>query len=151
VVIAKASILCCREPVGGLCGLSTNIFDDGRISERRFERARTAVRLELEPSRSLQENGLAAGIRQFGTVRVIADVLRRLNPDSPHVTLDNLRGLADRVIAPAYRRSRFARRGRRARARVSSGLAILLEIVENLGIDRIRIADGAMREGCCMT
>ena len=28
-----------------------------------------------------------------------------------------------------------------------AGLAILLEIVENLGIDRVRVAEGAMREG----
>ena len=33
----------------GCVGLSTICFDDGKISEKRFERARTAVRLELEP------------------------------------------------------------------------------------------------------
>ena len=33
----------------GCVGLSASYFDDGRISEKRFERARTAVRLELEP------------------------------------------------------------------------------------------------------
>ncbi len=34
----------------GCVGLSSSFFDDGRISAKRLERARTAVRLELEPS-----------------------------------------------------------------------------------------------------
>ncbi len=61
----------------GCVGL--NAFDDGRISEKRFERARTAVRLELEPvQEAYRKMGWLQAFGSSGTVRVIADVMRRL-------------------------------------------------------------------------
>ena len=67
----------------GCVGLSTICFDDGKISEKRFERARTAVRLELEPiQEAYRKLGWLQAFGSSGTVRVIGDVLRRLNPES---------------------------------------------------------------------
>ncbi len=87
----------------GCVGLSASFFDDGRISEKRFERARTAVRLELEPvQEAYRKMGWLQAFGSSGTVRVIGDVLRRLNPDSPRITLDNLNALAERVIAAGH-------------------------------------------------
>jgi exopolyphosphatase/guanosine-5'-triphosphate,3'-diphosphate pyrophosphatase len=133
----------------GCVGLSSSYFDDGRISEKRFERARTAVRLELEPiQEAYKKLGWLQAFGSSGTVRVLADVVRRLNPDSPRITVDNLRSLADRVIAAGHVDDLDLPDVDAERAPVfPSGLAILLEIVENLGIDRIRVAEGAMREG----
>src|SRR6202051_4273559 len=88
----------------GCVGLSAVCFDDGRISEKRFERARTAVRLELEPiQEAYKKLGWLQVFGSSGTVRVIGDVLRRLNSESPRITLDNLRSLAERVIAAGHR------------------------------------------------
>lgn len=133
----------------GCVGLTTICFDDGRISDRRFERARTSVRLELEPIvHTYRKLGWAQAFGSSGTVRVIADVVRRLNPDSPRVTLDNLRSLADRVMAAGHVDDLDLPEVDAERAAVfPAGLAILLEVVENLGIDRVRVAEGAMREG----
>jgi len=107
------------------------------------------VRLELEPiQEAYKKLGWLQAFGSSGTVRVIADVVRRLNPDSPRITVDNLRSLADRVIAAGHVDDLDLPDVDAERAPVfPSGLAILLEIVENLGIDRIRIAEGAMREG----
>jgi len=133
----------------GCVGLSASYFDEGRISEKRFERARTAVRLELEPIQAAYKKlGWVQAFGSSGTVRLIADVVRRLNPDAPRITLDNLRGLAERVIAAGHIDDLDLPEMDAERAPVfPSGLAILLEIVENLGIDRVRVAEGAMREG----
>src|ERR1700733_10927167 len=133
----------------GCVGLSAVCFDDGRISEKRFERAGTAVRLEREPiQEAYKKLGWLQVFGSSGTVRVIADVVRRLNPDSPRITLDNLRSLADRVIASGHVGDLDLPDVDAERAPVfPSGLAILLEVVENLGIDRVRVAEGAMREG----
>lgn len=133
----------------GCVDLSAVCFDDGRISEKRFERARTAVRLELEP---IHEAYLKLGWLQCfgssGTVRVIDEVLRRLHPDAPYITLDHLRALADRVIAAGHVDELDLPDVDAERAPVfPAGLAILLEIVENFAIDRVRVAEGAMREG----
>jgi exopolyphosphatase/guanosine-5'-triphosphate,3'-diphosphate pyrophosphatase len=133
----------------GCVGLTTICFDDGRISDRRFERARTSVRLELEPIlQTYKKLGWAQAFGSSGTVRVIADVVRRLNPDSPRITLDNLRALADRVMAAGHVDDLDLPDVDVERAAVfPAGLAILIEVVENLGIDRVRVAEGAMREG----
>jgi exopolyphosphatase / guanosine-5'-triphosphate,3'-diphosphate pyrophosphatase len=133
----------------GCVELSAICFDDGRISEKRFERARTAVRLELEPiQEAYKKLGWLQVFGSSGTIRVIGDVVRRLNPDSPRITLDNLRSLADRVIAAGHVDDLDLADVDAERAPVfPSGLAILLEVVESLGIDRIRVAEGAMREG----
>ena len=133
----------------GCVGLSSSYFDDGRISEKRFERARTAVRLELEPiQEAYRKLGWLQAFGSSGTVRVIGDVIRRLSPDSSRITLDNLRGLADRVIAAGHVDDLDLEDVDAERAPIfPAGLAILLEIVENFGVDRIRVAEGAMREG----
>ena len=133
----------------GCVGLTTMSFDDGKISEKRFERARTAVRLELEPvHEAYRKMGWLQAFGSSGTVRVIGDVLRRLNPESPHITLNNLRSLAERVIAAGHVDELDLEDVDAERAPVfPAGLAILLEVVENFGIDRVRPAEGAMREG----
>ncbi len=133
----------------GCVGLSALYFDDGRISEKRFERARTAVRLELEPVQAAYRRlGWLEAFGSSGTVRVIGDVLRQLYPDEPRITLGNLKKLADRVIAAGHIDDLDLLDVDAERAPVfPSGLAILLEVVENLGIERMRVAEGAMREG----
>jgi exopolyphosphatase/guanosine-5'-triphosphate,3'-diphosphate pyrophosphatase len=133
----------------GCVGLSASFFDDGRISAKRLERARTAVRLELEPvQEAYRKMGWLQAFGSSGSVRVISDVLHRLNPESPHITLDNLNALAERVIAAGHVDELDLPDVDAERAPVfPAGLAILLEVVENFAIDRVRVAEGAMREG----
>lgn len=133
----------------GCVELSSLHFDGGRISEKRFERARTAVRLELEPIQgSYKKLGWQQAFGSSGSVRVIADVLRRDDPTAAHVTLANLRKLAERVIAAGHVDELDMPDVDAERASVfPAGLAILIEVVENLGVERLRVADGAMREG----
>jgi len=133
----------------GCVGLAGQYFDDGKISEKRFERARTAVRLELEPvMESYRKLGWQQACGCSGTVRVIGDVLRRLFPEEPMITLANLNKLADRVVAVGHVQSLDLPEVDAERAPVfPSGLAILLEVADTLGIERLRVAEGAMREG----
>jgi exopolyphosphatase/guanosine-5'-triphosphate,3'-diphosphate pyrophosphatase len=133
----------------GCVGMTTICFDDGRISQKRFERARTAVRMELEPiQEAFRKMGWLQAFGSSGTVRVIGDSLRALYPDAPHITLENLRRLAERVIAAGHVDDLDLPEVDAERAPVfPAGLAILLEVVENFAIERVRIAEGAMREG----
>ena len=133
----------------GCVGLSSLYFEDGRVTEKRFERARTAVRLELEPVlEAYRKTGWLQVFGSSGSVRVIADVLRRLSPEDPRITLPNLKMLAGRVVAAGHVDELDLPDIDAERAPVfPSGLAIMLEIVESLNIDRVRVAEGAMREG----
>jgi exopolyphosphatase / guanosine-5'-triphosphate,3'-diphosphate pyrophosphatase len=133
----------------GCVDLGSLHFDGGRITEKRFERARTAVRLELEPIlESYKKLGWQQVFGSSGSVRVIADVLRREDPAESHITIANLRKLAQRVIAAGHVDELDMPDVDSERAPVfPAGLAILLEVAESLGVDRLRAADGAMREG----
>jgi exopolyphosphatase/guanosine-5'-triphosphate,3'-diphosphate pyrophosphatase len=133
----------------GCVGLSALYFDDGRISAKRFERARTAVRLELEPLlEAYRKMGWLQAFGSSGTVRVIGDTLRALNPDHAHISLENMNSLAERVISAGHVDELDLPEVDAERAPVfPAGLAILIEVVESLGIDRVRVAEGAMREG----
>jgi len=133
----------------GCVGLSAGYFDDGRISAKRLERARTAVRLELEPvQEAYRKMGWLNAFGSSGTVRVIGDSLRAINSESPHITLENLNVLAERVVAAGHVDDLDLPEVDSERAPVfPAGLAILLEVVENFGIERVRVAEGAMREG----
>jgi len=133
----------------GCVGLSASYFDDGRISAKRVERARTAVRLELEPiQEAYRKMGWLNAFGSSGTVRVIGDTLRAINPESPHITVENLNMLVERVVAAGHVDELDLPEVDAERAPVfPAGLAILLEVVENFGIDRVRVAEGAMREG----
>jgi exopolyphosphatase/guanosine-5'-triphosphate,3'-diphosphate pyrophosphatase len=133
----------------GCVGLSAAYFDDGKISAKRLERARTAVRLELEPvQEAYRKMGWLNAFGSSGTVRVIGDTLRAINPESPYITLENLNVLAERVVAAGHVDELDLPEVDAERAPVfPAGLAILLEVVENFGIDRVRVAEGAMREG----
>jgi exopolyphosphatase/guanosine-5'-triphosphate,3'-diphosphate pyrophosphatase len=133
----------------GCVGLSAAYFEDGRVSAKRLERARTTVRLELEPvQEAYRKMGWLQAFGSSGTVRVIGDTLRALNPERPHITLENLNGLAERVIAAGHVDELDLPEVDAERAPVfPAGLAILLEVVESFGIDRVRVAEGAMREG----
>jgi exopolyphosphatase / guanosine-5'-triphosphate,3'-diphosphate pyrophosphatase len=133
----------------GCVGLSASCFDDGRISEKRFEKARTAVRLELEPVlQAYRKLGWQQADGSSGSVRVIADVLRRIHPDEPAITLSNLQALAEQIIAAGHVEELDLPDVDAERAPVfPGGLAILLEVAESLQIERIRMAEGAMREG----
>jgi len=136
------------ESLSVVC-VSLSAFDDGRITEKRFERARTAVRLELEPiHEAYRKMGWLQVFGSSGTVRVIADVLRRLYPDEPRITLPNLLKLMEHTIAAGHVDELDLPEIDAERAPVfPAGLAILTELVENLNIDRVRVAEGAMREG----
>src|SRR6204780_4119652 len=124
----------------GCVGLSASYFDDGRISEKRFERARTAVRLRPQPiSPTFRQLGWLQAFGSSGTGRGIGEGIRRLHPDSPRITLDNLRLLAERVIAAGHVEELDLEDVDSERAEVfPGGLPGLLEIVENFGGDRGR-------------
>ncbi len=132
----------------GCVGLA-RIFDDGRVTPKRLERARTTVRLELEPIlERYRKQGWLEAFGSSGTVRVIGEVLRRLGPEDSWITAASLHKIEERMLA-AGNVARLESLGVDAeRAPVfPSGFAILLELVESLAIERLRIAEGAMREG----
>lgn len=133
----------------GCVGMSRLYFPNGRIKKDGMRGAELAAALELQPvEESFRNLGWNAVTGASGTVRAVRDVvvaagwsesgitpeslqmLRAAMLDSGDVASLKLKGLADdrRPVFPG-------------------GVAILIAVFEALGIERMLVADGALREG----
>jgi exopolyphosphatase/guanosine-5'-triphosphate,3'-diphosphate pyrophosphatase len=133
----------------GCVTLSREFFADGKLSEKRFARARLAARLELEPVQAaFRRRGWEQAAGSSGTVRAIAEALRELDPQALQITGAGLERLIRELIKTGNIRDvGLIAVTEERRAVFAAGVAILAEVFEQLAIVQLRIADGAMREG----
>jgi exopolyphosphatase/guanosine-5'-triphosphate,3'-diphosphate pyrophosphatase len=133
----------------GCVGLSQEQFEDGKLSEKRFARARLAVRLELRPvAAAFRRLGWRRAIGSSGTVRAAGDVAHELGFAESGVSL----GALERVIARMIEARRIDELDLPGlgpdRAPVfAGGVAIFAEIMSTLKIEQMQISSGALREG----
>ena len=133
----------------GCVGVSRAHFDDGKLSEKRFERARLAVRLELRPiAATFRRRGWKRAIGSSGTVRAARDVAQALRLCDAGVTLAAVEGIIEEVIK-AKRVEELSLPGLSPdRAPVfAGGMVILAEVMSALKVEKLEISSGALREG----
>ncbi len=133
----------------GCVRISEEFFADGRLSQKRMQRARVAARLAIEPYQAaFRRRGWDEAVGSAGTVRAIGDLIRELDPAAADIGVDGLERIVHelgkldhirdlrQVAVIDDRKPSFA-----------GGVAILAEVFEQLGIESMKVADGAMREG----
>jgi exopolyphosphatase / guanosine-5'-triphosphate,3'-diphosphate pyrophosphatase len=134
----------------GCVSISERYFRDGRISPKRFERARLAARLELEPvQEAFRRRGWDTSVGSSGTVRAIGETIRALDPQSTAtITPAGITRAVDYCIEAGHTRELKLEPITEDRRPVfPGGLAILAEIFAQLDIQEMAMAEGAMREG----
>lgn len=134
----------------GCVAMTEAHFADGRISERRFERARLAARLEIAPVKAFfPEAPGTEAIGTSGTILATAAVARELGMlESGDLTRDAVERLILRVRQFDDTASLALPGLPEGRAEVwPGGLAILAELLDVLGVERLRVSEGALREG----
>ena len=133
----------------GCVTLSERFFPKGRISKKRFSRARVAARGEIEPiEHSYKGLGWQTAIGSSGTVKSVADAVRELDPSAQGITSAGLFAVIDRTLNVNHiHELDFKSLSEDRRAVFVGGLAILSEVFSSLGIKRLDVADGAMRDG----
>ena len=134
----------------GCVSMTERFFPEGAISQKGFDRARTAARLELRPVKHQfrDKNGIEA-IGTSGTILSTERVAHALGLiDSGRLTLTAVEALIERV--GGFPRTADIDLGgisdRRAQV-WPGGLSILAELLSVLRIDELRVSDGALREG----
>lgn len=132
----------------GCVGLSQAHFPDGVVNAKSMRRAETAARLELQPVEKQFLRNWEVAIGTSGTIRAIRSVLRAEGWTDGAITRAALVRLRDALIA-ARRIDHIELAGLNPeRAAVfPGGLAILSAVFEALSIERMQVADGALREG----
>jgi exopolyphosphatase/guanosine-5'-triphosphate,3'-diphosphate pyrophosphatase len=133
----------------GCVGMSHLHFDDGKLSSKRFERARLAARLELRPvSAAFRRRGWKRAIGSSGTVRAASDVARELRLTESGVTLSAVEAIIGEMInARRIEDLRLPGLGAERAPVFAGGIAILAEVMSTLRIERMDVSNGALREG----
>jgi exopolyphosphatase / guanosine-5'-triphosphate,3'-diphosphate pyrophosphatase len=133
----------------GCVSVSERFFRDGKLSAKRLARARVAARLELEPVQAaFRRRGWDRTVGSSGTVRVIGDAIRELDPQATSITPAGLERLLTYMSEAGHLRElSLACVTEERRPVFPGGVAILAEVFEVLGIEEMRVAEGAMREG----
>ncbi len=128
---------------------SEEFFADGRLSGKRMLRARVAARQAIEPYRAaFRRRGFHETLGSSGTVRAIGDAIRELDPAAVDIHFQGL----ERIIHELGRLDhihdlKLAAVTEERKPSFAGGVAILAEIFEQLGVQCMRVAEGAMREG----
>jgi len=138
-----------ESPYLGCVSMMEEHFADGDITEKRMKRARTAAQLEFEPvmarfRRSEWDSAFGAS----GTMRAVSDVLAARGAPAGEISREGVEwlvaeclraGSVGRLKLPALTADRLEI--------LPGGVAIMVEAFDMLGIESLRVADGALREG----
>jgi exopolyphosphatase / guanosine-5'-triphosphate,3'-diphosphate pyrophosphatase len=133
----------------GCVGLSRQCFEGGRLSRKRFARARLAASQEFRPvAANFKRRGWNLAVGSSGTIRAAEDIAHQLDLEDDGITLAALDAIIDRMIS-ARRVESLSLPGLPGdRAPVfAGGIAILAEFMVQFGIERLAVSDGALREG----
>ncbi len=134
----------------GCVSISRACFDDGRITETRLHKAELIVQLRLEPvSEEYRDLGWQVVTGASGTIKAIQEVVTREGWSREGITLEALRRLRGALLETGQCAALAARwQLEPARAKVfAGGFAVLHGLCETLGIARLEVSDGALREG----
>ncbi len=133
----------------GCVSLSERFFGDGEITEKRMKRARTAAQLELEPvAARFDRAAWDTAYGSSGTLRAIGDMLLARDPAYTQIDRPGLDWLLQECLrAGQVTRLKLPGLAPERQEIIPGGLAIIVEVFDRLGIETMRVADGALREG----
>ena len=125
-------------------------FPDGVLNRKNFDSARLAARLKLRPVKAFfrEASGIEA-VGTSGTVNSTEAVALELGViESNDLTPDSIERLIDRVIEfDNIDKLQLPGLSERRSQVWPGGLAILVELMKVLRIERLKVSDGALREG----
>ena len=133
----------------GCVSFTQRFFPEGRLTEDGFARAGVAARQELQTIVEIyRARGWGRAVGASGTILSADQMLRDLGTPDEAITVKGLRRLT-KLVSQAEHTSRLAIPGLKPdRApQIAGGLAILEAVLDSLGIDRMEVASGALREG----
>jgi exopolyphosphatase/guanosine-5'-triphosphate,3'-diphosphate pyrophosphatase len=114
-----------------------------------MEKATLAARLELQTvERRFRDIGWSDAVGSSGTIRAVASVLAAQGWGDKEITRDGLRRLRKALVSAGSVSELHLEGLKPERARVfPGGVAILRAIFRGLGIERMTVSSGALREG----
>ena len=133
----------------GCVNFSGRFFSKGRITPKAWRKARTAAAVQLEPvKRKIRKSGWDHALGASGTVRAVARYGQALGVAKTGITKETLRAVSDSLLSLGTVAALPSSHVSVDRSHViAGGVAILETLFQDLRIDRMQVADGALREG----
>lgn len=133
----------------GCVRMTERFFPGGIVTREAFEAARVAARLELRPVKAFfRGSGDVEAIGTSGTIISTERVASAVGIVERDLTLEALEQLIERVIEAGCVADLKLPGLSERRAQVwPGGLSILAELIGVLRIERLKVSDGALREG----
>lgn len=133
----------------GCVSMSQKHFKDGKITPKSFRRAVLAAQVELEPVEiELRRGRWEEAVGASGTLRAIDKILREAGWSQGGITPAGLQKLTEATLACGHvERLKLPGLNPERAPVFPGGLAILLATFQALGIERMTVSDGALREG----
>jgi exopolyphosphatase/guanosine-5'-triphosphate,3'-diphosphate pyrophosphatase len=133
----------------GCVGFSLKYFQRGRIEKSGMKEAELAARRELQAIvRQYRKTGWEEAVGSSGTAKALADILEMNGLSASGITRDGLERLRG-ILLHAGDLGRLTLQGMRPdRIPVlPGGLAIMLAVFKEFGLERMTFSDGALRLG----
>jgi exopolyphosphatase/guanosine-5'-triphosphate,3'-diphosphate pyrophosphatase len=133
----------------GCVSKSSRYFGDGRLTAKRFQRARLSARQELESiQQTYRRLGWDSAAGSSGTVRAVFEAQRELDPKASMITLEGVEAVIGQLVRDGHVSAiQLESITDERRAVFPGGIAILAEVLGQLDVGPMRVAEGAMREG----
>lgn len=133
----------------GSVSVTQRFFADGSLKKKKWEKAITALSLDITPIKNAYEIGhwdVATGAS--GTIKAARKIVHALEFEKFGITLASLHKVRDLMIEADHIDHVDLPKLKADRKPVfAGGLAVLIAAFETLKIDRMTVSDGALREG----
>jgi exopolyphosphatase/guanosine-5'-triphosphate,3'-diphosphate pyrophosphatase len=133
----------------GCVSLSEEYFPNGRLTGKRFQRARIAAQLEFEPQTArFRGEQPSRYVGTSGTIKAVHRALESRGDVEKGITLSGVESLIDEMIDVGRTELlTFEDLSPQRRAVLPGGVVILAEAMRALRMDQLLVSEGSLREG----
>ena len=133
----------------GCVSYTARYFGDGRIEKRSLKRAELAAREQVQTlAARFERTGWKEAVGSSGTARSIAEILEKNNLADGGITSGGLAWLREQLLSAGELRKVSIEGLREDRIPVvTGGVAIMSAVFDELGIEEMTVASGALRDG----
>jgi exopolyphosphatase/guanosine-5'-triphosphate,3'-diphosphate pyrophosphatase len=133
----------------GCVVFSNRFFPDGKVDKAAMKAAETAARIEAQSvARQFRSGRWQEAVGSSGSARALGEILFQNGLSDGRITADGLKWMKERAVK-AGDLGRLVLPGLKADRKpvILGGLAVMSALFQELGIDQMNAAQGAMREG----
>jgi exopolyphosphatase/guanosine-5'-triphosphate,3'-diphosphate pyrophosphatase len=133
----------------GCVSYTARFFRDGRIEKKALRQAQFAAREQVQAiAARFEKAGWKEAVGSSGTARSIAEVLAKNGRAARGITAEGLEWLRGELVAAGdFRKLSLAGLREERVPVVAGGVAIMSGVFDELGLEEMTVAEGALRDG----